>query len=37
MLVERSPTDSAHREHRAALLEQVGLEHVAAYDRNGKP
>lgn len=37
MLVKRSPADLAHREHRAALLEQVGLEHVAAYDRNGKP
>ncbi len=37
MLVERSPAESAHREHRAALLEQVGLENVAAYDRRGKP
>ncbi len=37
MLVKRSPADLAHREHRAALLEQVGLKHVAAYDRNGKP
>jgi hypothetical protein len=25
------------REHRAALLEQVGLAHVAAWDRTGKP
>jgi hypothetical protein len=37
MLVARSPADSAHREHRAALLDQVGLENVAAYDRSGKP
>ncbi len=36
MLVARSPDDSVHRERRAALLDQVGLEHVAAYDRNGK-
>ena len=37
MLVERSPADPVHREHRAALLDQVGLEKVAAYDRNNKP
>jgi hypothetical protein len=37
VLVERSRDDSARRAHRAALLDQVGLEHVAAYDRNGKP
>jgi hypothetical protein len=37
MLVERSPADAAHREHRAALLDQVGLEQAAAYDRGAKP
>ncbi len=37
MLVEGDPADSVHREHRAALLDQVGLEHVATYDRDSKP
>lgn len=37
MQVERRPADPVHREHRAALLEQVGLEQVAAYDRGLGP
>jgi hypothetical protein len=32
-LIERNPKDRALREQRAALLEQVGLKDVAAFDR----
>jgi hypothetical protein len=37
MQIERRPANGIYREHRAALLEQVGLEHVAAYDRSLGP
>ena len=37
LLVERDPATRAHREHRAALLDQVGLAQAAAYDRGAKP
>lgn len=37
LLVARSPSEAMHREQRAALLEQVGLEAAAAYDRQGGP
>jgi hypothetical protein len=37
LLVARNPGDSARREQRAALLDQVGLEQAAAYDRGDKP
>ncbi len=36
-LIERNPADSGLRAQRAALLEQVGLPKVAAYDRAGGP
>ncbi|NIM27577.1 MAG: DUF928 domain-containing protein [Gammaproteobacteria bacterium] len=35
--VARNPGDALARAQRAALLEQVGLAHVAAYDRGDKP
>jgi Domain of Unknown Function (DUF928) len=37
MQIARRPADPVYREHRAALLDQVGLEHVAAYDRSLEP
>jgi hypothetical protein len=37
MQVAQSPADAVAREQRAALMDQVGLEHVAAYDRARKP
>jgi hypothetical protein len=36
LLVARNPADAARREQRAALLDQVGLDQAAAYDRPGK-
>ncbi len=36
-LVDRRPTDSVHRLHRAALLDQVGLAHPAEDDRRAAP
>ena len=37
MLIARNPANTVVREQRAALLEQVGLAHAAAYDRQAKP
>ena len=37
MLVESNPGDRAYREHRAALLDQVGLESASAFDRGARP
>jgi hypothetical protein len=37
LLVARNPADVARRRQRAALLDQVGLEQAAAYDRGDKP
>jgi hypothetical protein len=35
--VAQSPADALARAQRAALLDQVGLQHVAAFDRSWKP
>lgn len=37
MLIESNPGDQAYREHRAALLDQVGLEYASAFDRGVEP
>jgi hypothetical protein len=35
--IDATPEDPTLREQRAALLDQVGLSEVAAYDRRGLP
>ena len=37
MLVESNPGERTYREHRAALLDQVGLEYASAFDRGARP